>query len=74
MTYDSMLKMFESKDYTNFLDLKANLSKYSLNNIAMVYKQRPNAIAVKGSNDWFKNYKRPLIVGEAKMASKYGDR
>ena len=70
MTYDSMLKMFESKDYTNFLDLKANLSKYSLNNIAMVYKQRPNAIAVKGSNDWFKNYKRPLIVGEAKNGIK----
>ena len=66
MTFDSMISMFNSDDYAKFLDLKSNLEKYSCNNIAMIYSQRPDAVAVKGKGTWFKEYQRPLIVGEQK--------
>lgn len=63
-SYDSINNMINSNDYKTFLDLKTNLSKYSANNLSLIYIQKPDAKAVKGFNSWNKDYNRSINKGE----------
>ena len=51
-TFDSVENMLSSKDFKTFLMLKNNLSRYSHNNIAMIYGQNPQAKLVNGLAKW----------------------
>lgn len=52
--YESVSKMMESNEYQQFLSLRASIQKYSHNNIALIYAQKPDAKAVMGYNAWQK--------------------
>lgn len=52
--YEKVGEMMASKDYQTFLDLRASIGKYSLNNIALIYTQKSDAKAVMGFNAWKK--------------------
>lgn len=50
--YEKVGDMIASKDFQTFLDLRASIEKYSSNNIAMIYLQKPDAKAVMGFHAW----------------------
>ena len=52
--YESVADMMQSKEYQAFLSLRATIQKYSHNNIALIYAQKPDAKAVMGYNAWQK--------------------
>ena len=52
--YESVSKMMQSNEYQQFLSLRASIQKYSHNNIALIYAQKPDAKAVMGYNAWQK--------------------
>jgi len=68
MTYDNLDSMLDTKSFNAFLELKNNISKYSVNNIAMIYGQKPDASAVAGFNAWKNDYGRSIIKGESGLA------
>ncbi len=63
--FDAYQKISDSNDYAICLDLVDNLSRYSPDNVALIFAQRPNTIAVKGFNEWKQDdYKRGVAAGE----------
>lgn len=52
--YDKVGEMIKSKDFQQFLDLRASIGKYSSNNISLIYLQKPDSKAVMGFNAWKK--------------------
>ncbi len=52
--YESVANMMQSKEYQSFLTLRASIQKYSHNNIALIYAQKPDAKAVMGFKAWQK--------------------
>lgn len=62
-SYEKIGEMMRTKDYKTFLDLRASINKYSSNNIAMIYLQKPDAKAVMGFRSW-KDYDRSVVAGQ----------
>lgn len=52
--YDKVGEMIKSKDFQQFLDLRASIGKYSSNNISLIYLQKPDSKAVMGFSAWKK--------------------
>ena len=46
-TYEAVGNVYETDDYKKYLDLTAFWKKYSVNNVALILAQRPDAQAVK---------------------------
>lgn len=65
--YEKVGDMIDSKDFQTFLDLRASIEKYSSNNIAMIYLQKPDAKAVMGFQAW-KNLDRHVDAGQNAIA------
>ena len=55
LSYDKVGEMIKSKDFQTFLNLRASIEKYSFNNIALLYTQKPDIKAVMGMTAWNKN-------------------
>lgn len=65
--YEKVGDMIASKDFQTFLDLRASIEKYSSNNIAMIYLQKPDAKAVMGFHAW-KALDRHVDAGQNAIA------
>ena len=63
-TYKAVGDMINGDDYKTYLNLKSNMSSYSLNNIALIISQYPQAICVMSGNAWYNKYGRTNIKGE----------
>lgn len=50
--YDKMTEMLKSKEYSDFMKLASGLSKYSVDNIARIYAQKPDATLTMGYKAW----------------------
>lgn len=52
--YDKVGEMIKSKDFQQYLDLRASIGKYSSKNISLIYLQKSDSKAVMGFNAWKK--------------------
>lgn len=57
-------EMFESDRYREYLSTAAKFHSYSVNNIALILMQKPDATQVAGYKAWQKNFERNVKKGE----------
>lgn len=50
--FNAINKVFDTKDYQRFMDLRHSVDKYSCGNISLIYTQNPNAKVVEGRTAW----------------------
>lgn len=63
MAFDKIYDVIKSNDYRTFLEMGATLEKYSTNNVALIFAQKPDAKAVMGFKAW-NNHDRRITQGE----------
>lgn len=56
--------LFNSKQYTDYLNMEAKFHNYSVNNIILIALQCPEASRVAGFGAWKKNFNRNVKKGE----------
>lgn len=56
--------IFESGKYKKYLSTMAKFHQYSVNNIHLIYYQRPDATLVAGYNAWKEKFNRQVNKGE----------
>ncbi|MDR6726111.1 hypothetical protein J2W91_004617 [Paenibacillus amylolyticus] len=56
-------KIFNKSEFQRYLEVASNFPKYSLNNVVMIYAQKPEATMVQGYNAW-KDMGRQVQQGE----------
>lgn len=65
--YEKVGEMIKSSDFQTFLDLRANIDKYSSKNISLIYLQKPDAKSVMGFNAW-KKLDRHVEAGQGSIS------
>lgn len=56
--------IFESEQYTAYLNTLSKFHNYSLNNTILIAMQKPDATLVAGYNSWINNHERNVIKGQ----------
>ncbi len=61
---DGIKSVFTSGKFTDYLKTMSKFHKYSVNNITLIFMQRPNATLVSGYRDWSRKFGRHVKAGE----------
>ena len=61
--YDGVEELFVSEKWTAFLKFCASFHRYSANNLALIYLQRPDASFVCSYSDWRTQHSRQVRKG-----------
>ena len=56
--------LFQSDKYAEYLRTMSRFHKYSVNNIMLIYMQKPDATLVAGFNKWRDQFERNVMKGE----------
>ena len=56
--------LFASDQYAAYLKTMSKFHSYSLNNIMLIYMQKPDASLVAGFNRWRDQFQRHVLKGE----------
>lgn len=59
-----IMELFESDRYRNYLTTMSRFHHYSLNNVMLIYAQRPDATLVAGFQKWKRSFGRHVKMGE----------
>ena len=57
-------ELFESEKYMRYLSVMSRFHRYSVNNIMLIYMQKPDATLVAGYNKWKDQFERHVKKGE----------
>jgi hypothetical protein len=57
-------ELFESDKYRQYLSTMSRFHRYSVNNIMLIYMQKPDATLVAGFNKWRDQFGRNVMKGE----------
>ena len=57
-------ELFESEKYMRYLSVMSKFHRYSVNNIVLIYIQRPDATLVAGFNKWKNQFERHVKKGD----------
>lgn len=61
---DGVKAVFDSDNYTNWLNTMSKFHNYSVNNTILIMSQKPEATRVASFSSWEKNFNRHVIKGE----------
>ena len=61
---DGIKDLFQSDKYKRYLSTMSRFHKYSVNNIMLIYMQKPDATLCAGFNKWKDQFSRNVMKGE----------